>query len=416
MIDLINSNDYVISDVSYENDKAVKVSNSSEFIKWFFDVKPFGKKIGFYGDSKEIEKVKCVYDFLDYYFEVKRRCEDQTILYNKLIIDEENKFVREAMEQFSFSNSGGKYIRAFLVSLGYNLSGSLDDNWVFLALALELFQTSILIHDDIIDNADKRRGVETIPLRYKRLYSDGLLDREGFEEKRENVSNSMALCIGDAGLYLSSQMIVKNYASSENLARVLEYYNDIALKTCKGEMIDVMLPFYTEYYGENDDLEKNIMDIYKLKTGWYSVVGPLALGCILSGMSFDKVCMIEDAVINLGVSFQIKDDILGIYGDEKKLGKPVCSDAEEFKQTILYSYASSTEYRDELLSVYGKRTCNISKLKRIFDESGAYDYANNTMDKLFQESMEEILNLDFIDIKFKRILLGFAEYLKVRDK
>lgn len=416
MKDLISSNDYVISDVSARNDKVVKISSSSSFIKWFFDVKPFGRKIGFYGESQIIEKVKCIYDFLTYYFEVKKKCEKQMDLYNKLISDEENRFVKEAMEQFSFSNSGGKFIRAFLVSLGYNLSGFLDDCWVFLALALEIFQTSILIHDDIIDNADKRRGVETIPLRYQKLYSDSLLDRDEFEKKRGDVSKSMALCIGDAGLYLSSQMIVKHYASNKNLARVLEYYNEIALKTCKGEMIDVILPFYTEYYGETDDLEKNIMEIYKLKTGWYSVVGPLALGCILSGMPSDKVCMIEDAVINLGVSFQIKDDLLGVYGDEKKLGKSVCSDAEEFKQTILYSYASSTKYRDELLSMYGKKISDISSIRSIFDKSGAHDYANKTMDRLFKESMDAILDLDFIDIKFKRILLGFAEYLKVRDK
>ncbi len=416
MKDLICENDFVVSDTYDKNSKVIKVSNSNDFLKWFNDVKPIDKKIEFFGESKEIEKIKCVYDFLMYYFSVKKKCDKEMSLYNKLISDEENRFVREAMEQFSFSNSGGKFIRAFLVSLGYNLSGSSDDAWIFLSLALEIFQTSILIHDDIIDNADKRRGRPTIPLIYESLYSDSLLDREGFEEKRKNVSKSMALCIGDAGLYLSNQMIVKHYSNNKNLAKVLEYYNDVALKTCKGEMIDVILPFFSEFYGDMDDLESNVMEIYRLKTGWYSVVGPLALGCILSGLSHDNVCKIEDAMMNLGIAFQIKDDLLGVYGDEEKLGKSVYCDAEEFKQTILYSYASSTEYRDELLKVYGKKIDDISAVRKIFDESGAHEYADEMMHKLFKESVDCILDFDFMEIKYKRILLGFAEYLKVRDK
>lgn len=406
--------DYVISDIEYDDDRVIFISSSSDFLSFFFKVKPFDEKIGFYGDSKVIGKVECVYEFLKYYFGVKQKCEKAMEDFNSRIINEDNRFVKEAMEQFSLSNASGKYLRACLVSLGYGICGLADDKWLWLALALELFQTSILIHDDIIDMADKRRGIPTIPVRYKKLYEDCKYEGSEFADKRDNLSNSMALCIGDLGLYLSSQMIVQSYMSNPNLGKVLEYYNDVAIKTCKGEMIDVALPFYSEFYGNLDDLEDNIIEIYRLKTGWYSVVGPLCLGYILAGG--DKTDLLEDAFMNLGVAFQIKDDILGVYGDEEKIGKSIYSDALEFKQTILYSYTCFTSYKDELSKMYGKKDVDISKLRDIFDKSGAYDYANEYMDKLFQSSFDDILNLDFVPSHYKKILLGFAEFLKVRNK
>jgi len=413
MKDLLKKYDYVISDSKYDDDKVIFVESSSQFLDFFFKIKPLDKKIGFYGESKEIGKIECVYEFLKHYFGVLKKCEKEMEGFNKLIVLEDNHFVREAMEQFSISNASGKFLRAFLVSLGYGIIKD-DDKWIRLAMALEIFQTSILIHDDIIDNADARRGIPTIPVRYGQIYSDNRYDRDGFLEKRDRFGDSMALCAGDIGLYLSNQMIVQNYMSNSNLGKILEYYNDMVIKTCKGEMIDVALPFYSEFYGNLDNLEENIIEIYKLKTGYYSVVGPFCLGYILAGG--DKVSVLEDALMNLGIAYQIKDDILGVYGDEEKMGKSATSDALEYKQTILYSYTCNTSYKDELLSIYGRDDVDISKVREIFDKSGARKYADDYMNKLFQESFDAILDLDFIDSKHKKILLGFAEFLRVRDK
>ena len=90
----------------------------------------------------------------------------------------------------------------------------------------------------------------------------------------------------------------------------------------------------------------------------------------------------------------------------------------EYKQTILYAYTINTEYRDELLKYYGKNISakDMDKVKEIFDKSGAREYANNTMDRLFKDSFKDILDLDFLDLDKKKLLLGFAEFLKVRSK
>ena len=418
---IIKENDYVISNSKYDNNKVIVLKNNEEFLKWFLnDKKLYDKKIGFIlDDNGDVKKMEVLYSFLKYYLSVKDKFVLKMEDYNSLFVKGySNKFLEEALEQFVSSNKGGKFLRACLIALGYQSFDNDDDKYLPLGVALELFQTSILIHDDIIDKADKRRGLDTIPVKYQKIYENPIKDENHFEGKKKDISNSMALCLGDLGFYLALQIIVQNYRNNENLDRVLEYYNSVAIKTCEGEMVDVILPFYEEFYGEEDDLESHVMEIYKLKTAWYSVVGPYCLGAILGGCDEENIHRLEDALINLGVAFQIKDDLLGIYGDEKHIGKSVTSDVSEYKQTILYAYAVKTKYRDELLNYYGKSISikEMDKVKEIFDKSGAKAYAEKTMDKLFDESFKNILDLDFLSIEKKKLLLGFAEFLKVRSK
>lgn len=419
---MLSEYDYVICNSDkYKDDRVIKIKDSASFLKWFMDDKSlFSKKIGFIIDDEgEIKKIEVMYEFLKYYLSVKEKFTLKMEDYNSLFVKGySNRFLEEALEQFVSSNKGGKFLRACLIALGYQSFGKDDDNYLPLGCALELFQTSILVHDDIIDKADKRRGMDTIPVKYEKLYSDAIKDDESFEDKRHDIGTSMALCLGDMGFYLALQVIAQNYKNNENLGKVLEYYNSVAIKTCEGEMVDVILPFYEEFYGGLDDLESHVMEIYKLKTAWYSVVGPYCLGAILAGANEDNVHKLEDALLNLGIAFQIKDDLLGIYGDEKHIGKSVTSDVSEFKQTILYAYTVNTSYKDELLKYYGKdiKVSDMDKVKKIFDESGAHDYAEVTMDRLFKESFQDILDLDFLDLNKKKLLLGFVEFLRVRSK
>ena len=120
----------------------------------------------------------------------------------------------------------------------------------------------------------------------------------------------------------------------------------------------------------------------------------------------------------MGIAFQIKDDILGIYGNSSD--KSVSTDVSEFKQTILFSYIydSAREYLPELLKYYGKSNLTVDALtnvKNIFIESGAYEYATRIQEKLFDLSIESLDKLE-LDSNFRSILNGFAIYLKYRNK
>ncbi len=393
-------------------------TNVIDFISW--SLKNSKQEIIIQSEIENIrpEDIKNLYEFLMFYKNTKEICNIQAKEYDDKLLKQNYEEIKEAAEEFVRVNQDGKYLRASLVGLGYQTTGKQDDNYKYLAAALEIFQTSILIHDDIIDNAKMRRGKDTIPVSYQKKYNTPLKENNTFETKKINFSNSMGICVGDLGFYIANQIIVKSYKENPYLADLLEYYNEVVIKTCQGEMLDVILPFKEEYFKTTSKLEEKIIEIAKLKTAWYSVIGPYCLGLILGGTKEEYIKIMEEILLEIGVAFQIEDDILGIYGDEKQLGKSITSDPEEYKQTILYSYTMSTDYKEELQKYYGKKLTEIEteKVKEIFEISGAKKYAENKMEELFKISQEQLNEIDFIDETNKNILKGFIVYLKHRVK
>lgn len=353
--------------------------------------------------------------FKDYYRGITLELDKVINDYNSDLIKNKTGYLKKNLEFFTNLNSNGKMIRGFLINFGYKISSSKNSNYSMpLALAYEIFQTSILIHDDVIDNDNFRRGKETISYANYKNYSNYN------KEEAKKTSDSIAICTGDYGFYEANQVIVKNYRNDSNLSDILSYFNDIVLKTINGELIDVVLTFECKNNIFNiDNLEKNIIDTYKLKTAYYTIIGPLCLGMILGGISSERIDDITKFGEKIGIAFQIQDDILGIYGNN--IGKVVGSDIKEFKQTILYSYLTrkSNEYMGELLKYYGKTDImveDIDSVKKIFKDSGAYDYAYNYMNNLYDEGLNMLNNFSWMSREDKDILKGFVIYLKERNK
>ena len=152
------------------------------------------------------------------------------ILTKTFVNKKDNVLVKDAMSKFVFMNSNGKYLRALLIALGYFIATKKDDNsYLPLAAAYETFQTAILVHDDVIDNAEIRRGKKTIHKKYFEKFDKYDLKDESFEEKKSNTGNSIGICVGDIGFYISNNMIVESYMNHPNLAKVLKCYNDIVI-------------------------------------------------------------------------------------------------------------------------------------------------------------------------------------------
>ncbi len=359
--------------------------------------------------------------FYLFYKEEVKKIEKEMVKWNKTFIkNSDNVLVKDALNHMVYMNSNGKYLRALLICLGYSIASKKNSNYYLpLASAYETFQTSILIHDDIIDNADLRRGKTTIHKKYEEKFDKYDLKDKDFVEKKKNISKSIGICVGDIGFYLANNIIVESYMNDKNLGRVLKYYNDIVINTGKGELIDVILPFNEEYNSKNKCLEKDIMEIYDLKTSWYTIVGPCSLGMLLGGSSDRVVSSLVKVLEPLGTAFQIKDDILGIFGETKNLGKSTTSDISEYKQTLLYSYVvNNTKYKEELRKYYGKNSLtekDVKRVKEIFSESGAREYATMTMNKLFTKTREGILKNHNIPSNYKEILLGLVTFLEIRD-
>lgn len=393
--------------------KSFFFSNIDEFYDFIHTFKfKESDKIGFTGGAstskEQIFEISHLLEFLIYYKKTKNKIEHEMSKFNKTM-SSNNKTINNSINKLVNINNSGKCIRGTLIDLGYKLYKN-DDYSLPLSSAYETFETSILIHDDIIDNSPLRRGKKTIHEEYKEEFKDYSID---------STPTSLALCLGDLGFFYINNYIINKYKNDKNLTKLLNYYNDIVIDTIKGEILDVYLPF-VEKNDKNHILdEKDIFEIYRRKTSIYTIVGPFILGMILGNAKKKEIEQFKEILEPLGIAFQIKDDILGIFSDNNTLGKPVSSDIEEFKQTILYSYIkiNKKEYLNELLKYYGNKTNkdSILKVQEILIESGSYQNAIDSMNSLFNESKQYIINLN-IKQNIKNILLGFIKYLELRKK
>lgn len=313
---------------------------------------------------------------------------------------EDNEFIKESLMELKRLSQGGKRVRGYLIKLGQMLFGKDDDSYVDLAAAIEIFQTAILIHDDIIDEADKRRGMDTINAKY-----------EG------HIGVAKGICIGDLGFFISYRIINNASISKELKDEIIKIYSKTLHNTVNGEIVDVELPLKSLEYHRNMD-EKIIYDIYVNKTAWYTIIGPILIGAASASASEeDKEKLIEMGT-NLGIAFQIKDDLLGLYSSVKDMGKTL-NDIKEGKQTIIYKYAIDHASKEELEVIskyYGNPNVTDEEsniIINLFDKLGAKENAEALVKKYTDNGISIIENMD---VQNKDLFMELANYLLKRDK
>ncbi len=302
---------------------------------------------------------------------------------------------------FIQANEGGKRIRGALIKLGYELAGGSPTMEILKpAAAFEIFQTAILAHDDIVDLSPLRRGKPTV---YKVLGGN-------------HYGISQALTLGDAGFFLAVRLIAETDFPDSRKNKALAFFAQAMLETALGQMLDIELPYQKETRKEVDALT-----IFRLKTARYTIVGPLALGAILGGAGKKFLEDVEKFGEALGIAFQIQDDTLGVFGDEKTIGKSVTSDIEEGKNTLLIIYAldrATKEQKVVLDKYYGKGKIGgkeLEKIKQVFVDTGALEYSRKKAMELVTEALLVIEGMD-ISPEYKKLLTQMADFLVRRDK
>lgn len=219
----------------------------------------------------------------------------------------------------------GKMIRGGLVVLGAEpKSKTAHKDAVIVGAALELLHSGILIHDDIMDKDEFRRGHETIHTQYKQLARKHKL-RDDY-----HYGESMAASIGIIAYSLAVDMI----ASISNKKAVPDLACLFGMEMAAlglAQMQDVDGGYHRKEFTPTD-----VKRLYEQKTGRYTFTLPLQAGMILSGKKSTKKATLNELGKTLGVVFQLQDDILSLTGDPKQTGKPLAADIRERKQTLLY--------------------------------------------------------------------------------
>jgi len=301
---------------------------------------------------------------------------------------------------------GGKRIRAILMILGYKMYGGKDEKAIVeAASSLELIQSYLLIHDDIMDESELRRGKKTV----HRIYEDIHL-KNGFGGNPQRFGESMALIAGDLANTYAMEILASSDFPDNLKIMALKKLNEVIEYTGYGQIIDVYSSML-ENFGEND-----LLLLHKYKTARYTVEGPLVLGATLAGRGEEEE-KIRNFAIPIGIAFQLQDDILGLFGDEERIGKPVTSDLAEGKKTLLILKAlekGSEEDRKIILSALGNPAVTHEQLKdvrEIVRKTGSLDYSINLARKLVNQGKGALSTLDVENEDYRTILKELADYL-----
>lgn len=292
-------------------------------------------------------------------------------------------------KKFIEASKGGKRLRGTLVLLGAKIGGSKNSkNLINAACAFEIFQTAILAQDDIIDKSETRRGKMSLP------------QALGGNHK----AISQTICLSDLGFFLAFKILSEIPLEDKTRNEAINYFSRILIDTVLGEALDI----------EGEKNEENILQIAKLKTAKYTITGPLILGALLGGADKKTKDKLQKFGDNLGIAFQMQDDILSVFG--KETGKPLDDDIKEGKATLLIAHAlKNANYEDKrfLNKHYGNSKISskgIAETKKIFINSGALDYANSQFEKYLLKAKGSLKAGD------DELLYSLVNFLKERKR
>lgn len=284
-------------------------------------------------------------------------------------VDEKLPKISPLAELFVKANAGGGRLRGVLILLGHETAGGKNlKEAAKAAVALEIFQTSILAHDDVMDKSELRRGIPTL---YRAI--------AGWHKKNKMLSESMhfgasqAVNLGSVGFFLASEILAQTKFPAENKLKAISAFNNLIVYTALGQILDITIPALR---GPRE--EEDVLAVERYKTAQYTAVGPLCMGAYLAGASKNLIKNLTLFGENLGIAFQIQDDIKGVFGKSEETGKSAKEDIAEGKITLLYVYTLSRTKADVLKKFYGKADLTdkeADEIRQVFRETGALDYA-----------------------------------------
>jgi geranylgeranyl diphosphate synthase type I len=304
---------------------------------------------------------------------------------------------------------GGKRLRAVLMAAAYEACGGDGPDTVVMAgVSLELLQAYLLIHDDWMDADDVRRGGPSVPAMVRRHFaSHGEVGR---------TADAFTILAGDFAAALALDALGQVPVSAGRVAAAMREMGRIQRDVVLGQMCDLAGELSLE-----PPTESAVELTHTLKTGSYTVRGPLALGASLAGADAALLRALEAFADPLGVAFQLRDDVLGTFGDPRHTGKPATGDLRLGKRTGLIAALAadgSATTRELLARGFGKvdaSTEDIEALAEHIVTSGAKRRVDDRIEALLEQSMAALAAAP-VSLRARELLRGAAYTLGRREK
>jgi geranylgeranyl diphosphate synthase, type II len=287
-----------------------------------------------------------------------------------------------------FLGIGGKRVRPVLCLMGCNLFGEINPDAWHVANAVELFHNFTLIHDDMMDAASLRRGMQTVHTKF---------------------NNNIAILAGDVMMIQSIEVLNKIHHSY--LQQILGLFNKTAREVCEGQQMDM------DFETQEVVLLDEYIEMINLKTS-VLLAASLQMGGILGGASEGNCLHLYEFGRNLGIAFQIQDDYLDAFGNPEKFGKEVGGDIKQNKKTFLFLHAlevATEQQKKQIEQLITENPANkVEQMLQIFKDCGVDVWANELKEKYFKIAMKHLDDIAVISAR-KTPLKELAEFLIVRE-
>ncbi len=287
-----------------------------------------------------------------------------------------------------FLNIGGKRIRPVLCMMGNELFDEMKSDSLHVGAAIELFHNFTLIHDDIMDKAPLRRGMETVHSKY---------------------GTNTAILAGDVMLVAAYEEL--NKISLEYLRPVLILFNRTAKEVCEGQQYDM------DYESREEVSQAEYLRMIELKTS-VAIAASLQAGSIVGGAGERNQQLVYEFGRKLGIAFQVQDDYLDAFGDPSKFGKQIGGDILSNKKTFLLIHAMETCTAAQLKELHdlikGNDDNKVERMLQLYRDSKVDEWALELKNRYLNEALQHLEDVAVLSRR-KEPLKELAAFLISRD-
>ena len=294
--------------------------------------------------------------------------------------------------------SGGKRFRPRMVMAAYESLGGTDhDAAAHVGAAFELLHTALIVHDDVIDRDFVRRGGPNVSGRYRDIATTAGIPLPVAEHR----GMSVAIIAGDLALFNSYRLIDRSGVDGLLRTRLHDILDEAMFVSAAGELYDVDFSIRSD-----PPTVDEIVEMERLKTAGYSFEGPLVAGAVLAGADPAAVDALAAFGRDIGIAYQIVDDLLGVFGDESDTGKTTLGDLREGKRTVLLAHAVAQPEWVDVSDLFGSPDLTAADADRIrsvlesagsrrFAEAFARDFANRAWEALVNDALPDAVREEF---------------------
>jgi len=311
-------------------------------------------------------------------------CIDAEFVHQHEVLAEIGPDVDDLLAAIGRLLTGGKRLRAAFLYWGHRAGGRPDSDAVIrLATSMEFFQGAALIHDDVMDDSDTRRGM---PSAHRALAAHH--GERGWGGDADRFGMAGAILAGNLCLNWTEELYATSGIAPEDLARARPLFDRMRTQLMAGQFLDVV-----ESVRPWDDLEAaervaRASHVIRYKSAKYTIEHPLLIGAASGGVDAKDAALLSRYGLDLGEAFQLRDDLLGVFGDPETTGKPAGDDLREGKRTVLIAHTltgatpGGRERIDALLGRPDLDADQVDVLREIITGSGAVDAVEASIDAL----------------------------------